>query len=147
MSSFNDLPFFPVGPSNGVNGKDGVSPTVSIKEISGGYKLTIVDTTGTKTIDVMNGKEGPQGIQGLPGERGLTGETGPAGKEGSEGKSAYKYAQEGGYSGTETEFSGVLANSISKQSIALGLHTDGLLYLFINGEPVGTGIKITETET
>jgi hypothetical protein len=28
------------------------------------------------------------------------------------------------------------------QNITLGLHTDGLIYLFINGEPTGTGIAL-----
>lgn len=193
MNGVYDLPFFPSG-SNIENGKDGVSPTITIKEISGGYTLTITDTLGTKTIDILNGKEGPQGIQGErgptgeqgtqgpkgdkgdtglqgeqgpkgdpgaqglqgpqgepgikgdTGEQGVPGETGPAGKDGTNGKSAYEYAQMGGYSGTEADFAGILANSVAKQNITLGLHTDGLLYIFINGEAVGTGIKITETE-
>ena len=173
--SFNDLPFFPTG-SYVENGKDGVSPTVSVKDISGGHSLTITDVTGTKTINILDGKEGPQGIQGerglqgeqgpkgdkgdqgergLPGEQGAQGEkgekgdtgsqgpqgeAGSAGKDGSNGKSAYEFAQDGGYLGTEAEFAGILANSINKQTISLGLHTDGLLYIFINGEPTGTGI-------
>ena len=182
MNGFYDLPFFQVGSSEGTNGKDGVSPTISIKDISGGYTLSITDATGTKTINVMNGKEGPQGIQGLQGERGPTGETGvqgpkgdrgdtgpqgpqgeagqpgergekgetgatgsqgPAGQPGADGKSAYKYAQDGGYSGTESDFTELLANAVNKQNITLGLHTDGLLYLFIDGEPIGTGITIS----
>ena len=140
--SFYDLPFFPTG-SYVENGKDGVSPTVSVKDISGGYSITITDVTGTRTINILNGKEGPQGIQG---ERGLTGEQGPkgdqgsAGKDGSNGKSAYEIAQAGGYLGTEEEFATLLANSVNKQNITLGLHTDGLLYIFINGEPIGTGV-------
>ena len=196
MNGFYDLPFFPIGPNEGTNGKDGVSPTISIKEISGGYKLTIVDITGTKIIDILNGTEGAQGIQGVQGERGPAGEQGPRGEQGPQGiqgeagpkgdtgeqgpigltgptgpqgpagaagpqgpqgptgatgaqgesgKSAYKYAQEGGYLGTEPDFSSILANAVSTQNITLGLHTDGLLYIFINGEPIGTGIRLTVT--
>ena len=172
MSSFNDLPFFPTG-SYVENGKDGISPVISVKDISGGHTLTITDATGTKVINVMDGKEGPQGIQGekglqgergpqgeqgIQGEKGDTGSQGPqgepgpkgeqgeqgesgaAGKDGINGKSAYEIAQVGGYLGTEEEFAKLLANSVNKQNITLGLHTDGLLYIFINGEPIGTGI-------
>ena len=182
--NFYDLPFFTTVPSNG---KDGVSPTVSITDISGGHEITITDTTGTRTFKVMNGVDGPmgpqglQGIQGLQGERGPagetgprgetgltgergpqgepglqgerglqgeTGETGPAGKDGVNGKSAYEYAQEGGYTGTETDFKQTLASVVNKNNVALGIHTDGLLYLFIDGEPVGTGIaQSTNTST
>lgn len=182
MNGFYDLPFFPIGPNDGTNGKDGVSPTISVEDISGGHRLIIVDATGRKTVDVMNGvngKDGQQGIQGLQGpkgdpgiqgeqgiqgpkgdagdigpagpqgiqgEKGDKGEQGTTGKDGADGKSAYQYAKDGGYTGTEAEFSGILANSISKQNITLGLHTDGLLYIFINNEPVGTGIALTAAE-
>jgi hypothetical protein len=183
-NGFYDLPFFPIGPNDGVNGKDGVSPTLSIEEIIGGHRVIIVDATGRKTIDVLDGaegaegKQGPQGIQGEPGpkgdtgaqgeqgERGLQGEQGPKGdkgdqgiqgekgkdgaagpngqdgKDGANGKSAFEYAQDGGYTGTETEFTELLTNTIDKRNITLGLHTDGLLYLFINGVPAGTGIAL-----
>ena len=139
MNGVYDLPFFPTGGS-AENGEDGVSPTVSVKEISGGHRLAIVDASGTKTIDILNGKEGPQGIQGIQGEKGEQGEKGAAGKDGTDGKSAYEFAQDGGYLGTETDFAKILANSINNQNITLGLHNDGLLYIFINGEPIGTGI-------
>lgn len=46
------------------------------------------------------GPRGPQGEQGMQGERGPTGD---------DGKSAYQYAQDGGYTGTETEFAAKLA--------------------------------------
>lgn len=186
--SFNDLPFFPGG-SYTENGKDGISPTLSIEEISGGYRLTITDTLGTRAIDVMNGKEGPRGERGLTGEQGPqgdrgeqgpkgdkgdTGDTGPQGPQGDTGvqgpkgdtgepgpqgepgpkgdtgpagKSAYSYAQDGGYTATEAEFSSTLANAVNKQNITLGIHTDGLLYVFIDGTPTGTGIELTKTET
>jgi hypothetical protein len=221
-SGFYDLPFFPIGPNDGTNGKDGVSPTISVEDISGGHRLIIVDATGRRTVDVLNGPEGPQGsagpqgIQGPKGEKGDTGsqgeqgpagptgpqgptgeqgpkgdkgetgeagpqgptgpkgdtgdkgeqgiqgekgETGPQGEpgangqpgkdgtNGADGKSAFEFAQDGGYTGTEANFAELLANALDKRNIYIGLHTDGLLYLFINGEPVGTGIAINNTET
>jgi len=48
------------------------------------------------------GETGATGATGAKGDTGETGETGPA------GKSAYEYAEEGGYSGTEAEFYAVL---------------------------------------
>lgn len=194
MSGFYDLPFFPIGPSDGVSGKDGVSPTISVEDISGGHRLIIVDATGRRTVDILDGIVGPQGEPGIPGGAGkdgaagkdglgvkslavnnlgeliitytdnanvnlgkIVGATGPqgepgndgqSGKDGANGKSAYEYAKDGGYTGTETEFIELLTNTVDKRNITLGLHTDGLLYLFINGEPVGTGIsQSTSTET
>lgn len=52
------------------------------------------------------GERGPQGPQGEPGPQG---ETGPQGPVGPIGKSAYAYAKDGGYSGTETDFALKLA--------------------------------------
>lgn len=37
------------------NGDNGVSPTVSVESIDGGYRLIITDAEGSKTFDVMNG--------------------------------------------------------------------------------------------
>ena len=179
--SMYDLPFFPGVGGVGDAGKDGVSPTISVENISGGHRLIIVDAAGRKTVDIMNGTEGPRGIQGEKGEtgergpqgetgatgsqgpkgdkgdtgaQGIQGETGPAGKDGTNGtdgtngKSAFEYAQDGGYAGTEADFIALLANSVNKQNIALGIHSDGLLYLFIDGTPIGSGIALsTNTET
>lgn len=229
MNGFYDLPFFPIGPNEGTNGKDGVSPTISVEDITGGHRLIIVDTTGRKTIDVLHGVDGKQGPQGIQGEQGVKGDTGtqgpkgdtglqgPAGEQGPKGdkgdkgdqgepgakgdkgdqgpqgeqgpigtqgpqgdkgdtgergpqgekgdtgpagpigapgedglagKSAYEFAKLGGYTGTESEFAEMMANAVSKQNITLGLHTDGLLYIFIDGEPIGTGITFsTNPET
>jgi len=68
-------------------------------------------------VSVMGpqGEQGPKGDTGLQGEQGpkddtgLQGEQGPKGDAGPTGKSAYAYAQEGGFSGTETEFAQKLA--------------------------------------
>ena len=55
------------------------------------------------------GDTGPTGPKGDAGATGAQGPQGPAGAKGADGKSAYQYAQEGGYTGTETEFSEKLA--------------------------------------
>lgn len=46
------------------DGEDGYSPTVNITEITGGYRVTIVDKDGTHTADVMDGKDGEPGDDG-----------------------------------------------------------------------------------
>lgn len=58
------------------------------------------------------GPQGPKGEKGDTGPRGPQGDTGPkgdTGPTGADGKSAYQYAQDGGYTGTETEFAAKLA--------------------------------------
>lgn len=55
------------------------------------------------------GVQGEQGIQGEPGPQGVPGEQGPQGEAGSDGKSAYQYAKDGGYAGTEEAFAEELA--------------------------------------
>ena len=52
------------------------------------------------------GETGPTGATGAQGPKGDTGDTGPAG---TDGKSAYQYAVEGGYTGTEAAFAAKLA--------------------------------------
>ena len=74
--------------------------------------------TGPKGETGATGAQGPQGpkgdtgANGPKGETGATGATGPKGDKGADGKSAYAYAVEGGYTGTEAEFTAKLAKEI-----------------------------------
>lgn len=52
-------------PVGGNGGKDGISPTVEITPITGGNRITITDINGSKSADVMNGKDGPAGPAGV----------------------------------------------------------------------------------
>lgn len=77
-----------------------------------------------KASGEFDGPQGPKGDPGETGPAGPTGETGPEGpqgergtqgepgKDGADGKSAYSYAKDGGYTGTEEEFAGKLAQEI-----------------------------------
>ena len=69
----------------GEKGTDGVSPTVAIKAITGGHKVSITDISGTQSFDVLNGTKGEQGVQGIPGEAGAKGDTGEKGADGAKG--------------------------------------------------------------
>ena len=63
--------------------------------------------TGPTGAAGANGGTGPTGPTG---PTGATGPTGPTGSAGSNGKSAYEYAQESGYTGTEADLSDALAS-------------------------------------
>lgn len=71
------------------DGADGITPTIGE---NGNWYLGSTDT-------------------GKPsrGEKGDKGDTGATGATGADGKSAYSYAQDGGYTGTEAEFAAKLA--------------------------------------
>ena len=56
----------------GMDGQDGVSPTVSVTEITGGHQVSITDAQGTETFDVMNGADGQDGTDGSDGADGVT---------------------------------------------------------------------------
>ena len=65
--------------------------------------------TGAQGPQGETGPQGPQGIQGETGPAGPAGPKGDTGPTGADGKSAYQYAKDGGYTGTETEFAAKLA--------------------------------------
>ena len=79
---------------------------------AGGYYAPSVDAAGnlswTASKTDMPAVDGTN-IKGPKGDTGATGATGPKGDKGADGKSAYAYAVEGGYTGTETAFAAKLA--------------------------------------
>ena len=80
------------------DGADGLTPTIGD---NGNWYLGDTDTGKPS-----RGEKGDKGDKGDTGETGATGATGAAG---AAGKSAYQYAVDGGYTGTETEFAAKLA--------------------------------------
>ena len=84
-----------------------------IKGADGGYYSPAVDAEGNLTwaaskadmpaVDGANIK-GQKGDKGGKGDKGDKGDPGTKGDKGADGKSAYQYAVEGGYTGTETEY-------------------------------------------
>lgn len=50
--------------TNGQNGQDGVSPSVTITAITGGNRVVITDSTDSYTFDVMDGQNGQNGQDG-----------------------------------------------------------------------------------
>lgn len=116
------------------DGKDGVSATHSWN----GTVLTITSASGSSSAD-LKGSDGKDGTDGVSGKDGVSvthkwnGTTltvtsasgtssadlkGDKGDTGATGKTAYEYAQDGGYAGTETAFAEKLAqNTYSKTEV------------------------------
>lgn len=83
------------------------------------------------------GDTGPQGPAGPKGDTGDTGPQGPAGKngaDGTDGKTAYQYAQEGGYTGTEEEFRALMGTGpwlpLSGGTLAGGVGASSLTLIY-----------------
>lgn len=79
---------------------------------------------GPKGDSGETGPRGPAGVQGPAGPVGAAGPQGPAGADGApgaqgaqgaDGKSAYQYAVDGGYTGTEAQFQALLNDIPNKQ--------------------------------
>lgn len=64
---------------------------------------------GPKGDTGAKGDKGDPGADGTPGPQGAPGVAGSKGDKGDPGKSAYEYAKDGGYTGTESEFTAKLA--------------------------------------
>ena len=54
------------------DGSSAISPTVTITEITGGHRVTIVDANGVNTFDVMDGNDGAPGKDGEDGKDGVS---------------------------------------------------------------------------
>lgn len=106
----------PQGPA----GADGAAATISVGTVTTGEAGTnaAVTNSGTSSAAVFNftiprgatGAKGDKGDKGDTGPAGADGAQGPAGAAGADGKSAYEYAQDAGYTGTEADLSAALAS-------------------------------------
>lgn len=74
------------GELRGDPGKDGVSPTITVRDTDGGHRITITDADGVKVLDVPDGGTGPKGETGPQGPKGDKGDTGPQGPAGPKGE-------------------------------------------------------------
>lgn len=59
----------------GKAGSDGYSPEATVTPINGGAKIIIKDKTGTTSVNVMNGAQGPKGDAGPQGDVGPKGDS------------------------------------------------------------------------
>lgn len=139
--------------SNGTDGQDGgyYTPAVSAE----GYLSWVASKDGMPEMAGTNIK-GPEGPVGPTGKDGTDGNDGSPGAPGAPGKSAYQYAQDGGYAGTEEAFAAKLAAEYAEITERIAMtSTDttaqlqpGKLYVFPEmaslsltfAAPVDTGI-------
>ena len=105
---------------NGGAGIQKIEQTTTSTADGGNNVLTITLTDGTTTtFTVKNGSKGSAGTNGTNGKDGSSGTNGKDGVDGkdgangTDGKSAYQYAKEGGYTGTEEEFGAALAQLLA----------------------------------
>ena len=103
------------------DGADGLTPTIGD---NGNWYLGETDT----------GKPS-RGEKGDKGDKGDTGATGATGAAGAAGKSAYAYAQDGGYTGTEEQFAAKLAKEKFANPYALTF-TGAVTGSYDGSEPV-----------
>ena len=93
-----------------------------------------------------DGSRGPQGEIGPQGPKGQQGNDGPQGEPGPAGKSAYQYAVEGGYTGTEADFSALVAYDSRKQ-IELVKDTMIRLHEGVVNDASGTVIALSDASS
>lgn len=98
-----------VGGGGGQPGKDGGYYVPNISEEG---SLTWQASKENMPVVPPENIKGPKGDPGEPGGKGEPGEPGEPGSPGAAGKTAYEYAKEGGYSGTEADFAAKLAKEI-----------------------------------
>ena len=91
------------GRFDGEDGEDGYTP-VKGKDYFDGY-------TPVKGVDYFDGKDGYTPVKGKDYFDGYTPVKGKDYFDGANGKTAYAYAQDGGYTGTEAEFAAKLAET------------------------------------
>ena len=164
------------GIPRGENGKDGgtsigTSATIKIGEVATGEPGTEASVTnsGTETNAILNFVI-PKGDKGDQGEKGDPGEQGPAGVDGKAATisigevTTLEAGEQATVTNIGTENAAILnfyipkgekGESVSseldvehlKNILSLGINkNDGLLYIFIDGDPIGNGVKIGNIE-
>lgn len=115
----------------GNNGSDGAAAgfgdvTATVDDNAGVPSITVT-ASGPNTAKVFNfafkNLKGAPGAKGEPGANGADGKDGAPGKDGPRGptgKTAYQYAVDGGYTGTEAEFQTLLNSIPNKQNKLTG---------------------------
>ena len=125
------------GGGSGKPGADGFSPIASVEQTEDGAEITITDKNGTTKATVKNGKDGKDAADGKDGLNG---------KDGADGKTAYQYAKDGGYTGTEEEFAQKMAKELptklSDLENDLELEVEGTVEI-TDGEPTKASTVMT----
>lgn len=90
---------------------------------------------------------GPKGDPGEPGRDGTDGTPGAPGAPGDDGKSAYQYAKEGGFVGTEEQFYTALAEVVLKMNKVIPSQVNAIATLSAAGQAQDSGKTIADFAT
>ncbi len=90
---------------------------------------------------------GPKGDPGEPGRDGTDGTPGAPGAPGADGKSAYQYAKEGGFVGTEEQFYTALAEVVLKMNKVIPRKVDTIATLSAAGQAQDSGKTMADLAT
>lgn len=90
---------------------------------------------------------GPKGDPGEPGRDGTDGTPGAPGAPGADGKSAYQYAKEGGFVGTEEQFYTALAEVVLKMNKVIPRKVDTIATLSAAGQAQDSGKTLADYYT
>ena len=94
---------------------------IQLKEGASAYEVAVEngfegsEEAWLQSLHGQDGKDGKDGYTPVKDVDYFDGKNGKDGKDGQNGKSAYQYAQEGGFTGTEEEFMELLANPSKEQ--------------------------------
>ena len=91
--------------------------------------------------------KGPKGDPGEPGRDGTDGTPGAPGAPGADGKSAYQYAKEGGFVGTEEQFYTALAEVILKMNKVIPRKVNTIATLSAAGQAQDSGKTMADFAT
>lgn len=93
----------------GIAATQASAPQFQVVDVGDNYTLQVSYDNGETWDDLFTVSNGMNGMDGMNGADGADGMNGTDGAPGEDGKSAYEYAQDAGYSGTEEEFAEMLA--------------------------------------
>lgn len=90
----------------------GLMPTITEQDFQEVAELAQNASTKVDGLEARMDSGEFKGEKGEDGKNGIDGKDGENGKDGTDGKSAFQYAQENGYKGTEEEFAEALSNPL-----------------------------------
>ena len=137
---------------DGKDGKDGVSvthewigTTLQITSASGTTSADLKGEKGDPGADGAKGEKGDPGADGAKGEKGDPGADGAKGEKGDPGADASVTTENikkalGYTPAKQSDVNNLSNEKIGKTGVTLGIASDGLIYIFVDGSPVGTGI-------
>ena len=108
-------------------------PSFKVEQTANGATITATDKDGNTTATIENGKDGNPGYSPVKGV------------DYFDGKSAYQYAQDGGYTGTEEQFSKKLAQDSDAVCVTITEIADGVYTTNLSASAIDSASKANKT--